>query len=179
MPRTNSCISNVNRRTDGRTDGRTEWGIAIALSQIGWLGANETCQGDLSIAHISEGKIQTALNLIKRSFLCSYLCCFFIALPFIPVQHRALHKIPSSFLQIQLFKQGNYHFNIVPQLQELSRGSYKMYIKVNNLELYELTVYRVQTRLHFSNMSSENKTYIAKFYLFQSLVHICHSFHEI
>ena len=25
--------------TDGRTDGRTEWGIAIALSQIGWLGA--------------------------------------------------------------------------------------------------------------------------------------------
>ena len=25
--------------TDGQTDGRTEWGIAIALSQIGWLGA--------------------------------------------------------------------------------------------------------------------------------------------
>ena len=47
MPRTNYCISNVNRRTDGRTDGqtdrridgRTEWGIAIALSQIGWFGA--------------------------------------------------------------------------------------------------------------------------------------------
>ena len=27
-------------RTDGHTDERTEWGIAIALSQIGWLGAN-------------------------------------------------------------------------------------------------------------------------------------------
>ena len=27
--------------TDGRTDGRTEWGIAIALSQIGWLGAKK------------------------------------------------------------------------------------------------------------------------------------------
>ena len=26
-------------RRDGRTDRRTEWGIAIALSQIGWLGA--------------------------------------------------------------------------------------------------------------------------------------------
>ena len=27
--------------TDGRTDRRTEWGIAIALSQIGWLGAKK------------------------------------------------------------------------------------------------------------------------------------------
>ena len=35
IPRTNYCISNVNRRTDGQT----ELGIAIALSQIGWLGA--------------------------------------------------------------------------------------------------------------------------------------------
>ena len=26
-------------QTDGQTDRRTEWGIAIALSQIGWLGA--------------------------------------------------------------------------------------------------------------------------------------------
>ena len=26
-------------RMDGQTDGQTEWGIAIALSQIGWLGA--------------------------------------------------------------------------------------------------------------------------------------------
>ena len=33
---TNSCISNVNRQTDRRADGM---GIAIALSQIGWLGA--------------------------------------------------------------------------------------------------------------------------------------------
>ena len=40
MPRTNYCTSNVNRRTDGRTEGRTDgMGIAIALSQIGWLGA--------------------------------------------------------------------------------------------------------------------------------------------
>ena len=41
MTRTNPCISNANRRTDGqteKTDGQTEWGIAIALSQIGWLG---------------------------------------------------------------------------------------------------------------------------------------------
>ena len=30
-------------RTDGQTDGRTDGlGIAIALSQIGWLGANNT-----------------------------------------------------------------------------------------------------------------------------------------
>ena len=34
IPRTNYCTSNVNRRTDRR-------GIAIALSQIGWLGAND------------------------------------------------------------------------------------------------------------------------------------------
>ena len=28
--------------TDGQTDGRTEWGIAIALSQIGWRWAKNT-----------------------------------------------------------------------------------------------------------------------------------------
>ena len=35
VPRTNNCISNVNRRTDRQT----EWGVA--LSQIGWLGAKK------------------------------------------------------------------------------------------------------------------------------------------
>ena len=39
VPRTDYCISNVNRLTDRRTDGRTERGIAIALCRIGWLGA--------------------------------------------------------------------------------------------------------------------------------------------
>ena len=32
----------IDGRTDGQTDGRTEWGIAIALSQIGWLGAKDS-----------------------------------------------------------------------------------------------------------------------------------------
>ena len=31
----------TDRQTDGRTEGRTEGGIAIALSQIGWLGAKK------------------------------------------------------------------------------------------------------------------------------------------
>ena len=38
--------------TDGQTDGRTEWGIAIALSHIGWLGAKNVDSVDLQLFDI-------------------------------------------------------------------------------------------------------------------------------
>ena len=43
MPRTKllHLLQQTDGQTDGRMDGRTEWGIAIALSQIGWLGAKK------------------------------------------------------------------------------------------------------------------------------------------
>ena len=52
--------------TDGWTDGRTEWGIAIALSQIGWLGAKKTYYMD-RIANC--GKNQKQLYQILNSLL--------------------------------------------------------------------------------------------------------------
>ena len=45
--------------TDGQTDGQTEWGIAIALSQIGWLGAKTS----LMIQMYFQG------NQTKKSFI--------------------------------------------------------------------------------------------------------------
>ena len=39
MPKCRGQTTAPEMLTDGRTERRTEWGIAIALSQIGWLGA--------------------------------------------------------------------------------------------------------------------------------------------
>ena len=67
MPRTNNCISNVNRRTD--------WGIAIALSQIGWLGAKKRvtrcAQNTVDMFLKNKGN---AANLAYFSDLRFYLC---------------------------------------------------------------------------------------------------------
>ena len=59
--------------TDGRTDGRTEWGIAIAINQIGWLGA-KICfmRQPIDIAPITQKELSIILTYVYFKNQYSY-----------------------------------------------------------------------------------------------------------
>ena len=63
--------------TDGQTDGQTEWGIAIALSQIGWLGAKNQSEKqnffsvlDFSVFDMVLTNIWSMMGKIQMFILC-------------------------------------------------------------------------------------------------------------
>ena len=89
-------------RTDRRTDGQTDWGIAIALSQIGRLGAKKRNGG--YIRYTWKGhNISSCHDVVTMSMLCICLCNMHMSTS----KARKQHQLFYIAVQIKLVKYEN------------------------------------------------------------------------